>query len=156
MKILTVIIPAYNVGEYLAQTLDSLVIPSINDKLEILIVDDGSVDDTRTIACKYCQKYPESMVYIYKQNGGHGSTINTGVKRATGKYLKILDGDDWVHKSALEALVHFLEDCSTDVVLTGYETWNMETGKTCLYTHSDVLFEKVYSVEKQPIMNRCV
>ena len=103
-KNLTISIAAYNVENYLEKTLDSLIIDNL-DKLEVLIVNDGSKDNTKKIAQKYCKKYPNSIKLIDKENGGYGSTINAGIKEATGKYFKQLDGDDWYNTENLNRLV---------------------------------------------------
>ena len=101
-KLLSIAIPAYNVSKYLKKCLDSLEVQSILDKLEIIVVDDGSKDDTAQIAAGYHEKYPESYFVYSKENGGHGSGINFGIEHATGKYFKIVDGDDWLNTEELE------------------------------------------------------
>ena len=98
-KILTISIAAYNVEKYLRQTLDSLVMEKeLLEKIEVLIVDDGSKDETKKIAKEYEQKYENSFFCLSKENGGYGSTINHALKHAKGKYFKLLDGDDWYKK----------------------------------------------------------
>ena len=69
--------------------------------MEILIVDDGSKDDTAKIADEYAAKYPEIVKAIHQENGGHGEAVNTGLKNATGLYFKVVDSDDWVNKDAI-------------------------------------------------------
>ena len=81
-KILSVTIPTYNVEKYLKQCLDSFIIPEIIDDMEILIVNDGSTDSSPIIAKEYTEKYPDTFKLINKENGGHGSTINTGIANA--------------------------------------------------------------------------
>ena len=117
-KILTISIAAYNVEQYIEQTLDSLIDERIIDDLEIFVVDDGGKDKTLEIAKRYAEKYPLSVFPIHKENGGYGSTINTSVKLATGKYFKQLDGDDWFDKEGLYDLVTFLKNTDTDVICT--------------------------------------
>ena len=120
-KNLTVVIPSYNVEKFLDNTLQSFV---CNDqtmkKLEVIIVDDGSKDGTASIAQKFCSEYPDTFRLISKENGGHGSTINCGMKNATGIYFKVVDGDDWVNTSELVKLVERLENCDSDYVFTNY------------------------------------
>ena len=79
MKILTVSIAAYNVEKYLDETLKSLTDNRYVNDLEVLVVDDGSTDKTGEIAIRYQNVFPNSVKYIKKENGGHGSTINKGV-----------------------------------------------------------------------------
>ena len=69
---------------------------AINIEPEILIVDDGSKDETAAIADRYEQEYPSIVKAIHKENGGHGSAVNTGIDYATGLYFKVVDSDDWV------------------------------------------------------------
>ena len=95
-KILTVTVPSYNVQAYLEDCLESFVNSEVMDDIEVLIVNDGSSDDTATIAERYVSKYENTFRLINKENGGHGSTINTGAREARGKYFKVVDGDDWV------------------------------------------------------------
>lgn len=86
-KILTVAICAYNMEKYIERALKSCIIENI-EKIEVLIMNDGSTDNTAKIAQKYCEKYPGSFVLINKENGGWGSNINQAVQIANGKYLK--------------------------------------------------------------------
>ena len=95
MKLLTISIAAYNVEKFLDKTLSSLCNESISEDVEVLIIDDGSKDKTSDIAKKYEKKNPKIFKYVYKENGGHGSTINKGIELAQGKYFRVLDGDDY-------------------------------------------------------------
>ena len=119
-KILTISIASYNVEKYIAETLDSLVQSSAIDDLEILVVNDGSKDRTVEIVKGYEKKYPQSVRLIDKQNGGWGSTINASLQVATGKYFKLLDGDDWFETANIEPFIEFLKKTDEDVVLTQY------------------------------------
>lgn len=119
-KILTVVIPAYNVEKFLHHTLDSFVEPSIMSDIEILIVDDGSKDHTAEIGKQYEERYPSTFRLISKENGGHGSTINVGVREAAGKYFKVVDGDDWVNTSGFVQMLQSLKSCDSDFVFTNY------------------------------------
>ena len=93
-KVLTVSIAAYNMESYIRQTLNSLIVPEILEKIEVLVVDDGGTDGTLAIAKEYETKYPITFHAIHKENGGYGSVINKSIELATGKYFKQLDGDD--------------------------------------------------------------
>ena len=87
-KTLSISIAAYNVEEFLKNTLDSLVAPEIMDDIEVLIIDDGSKDNTAAIGKEFVDKYPNSFKVISKPNGGYGSTINAAIDAATGQYFK--------------------------------------------------------------------
>lgn len=120
MKTLSVSIAAYNVEEYLTETLQSFCIPDIMDDIEVLVVDDGSKDSTYIIAEKYQTDYPDTFRYIRKENGGHGSTVNKGIELATGKYFKVVDGDDWVDSADFIKLIEYLKNAESDLVLTDF------------------------------------
>ena len=94
-KILSVIIPSYNSKAYLNKCLDSLVVPDLMGKIDVIVVNDGSTDGSEVICDEYISKYPDSFTLINKENGGHGSAINVGAQAARGRYMKALDADDW-------------------------------------------------------------
>lgn len=121
-KILSIVIPAYNVEKYLKRCLFSIstITPALLERVEVLIINDGSSDATPDIALKYCQKYPGIFFLHSKENGGHGSAINTGITLATGKYFKVLDGDDWFSTKELQKFIKLLETLDTDAVASGY------------------------------------
>ena len=126
-KNLTISIAAYNVEHFLNKALESLIIDNM-DKLEVLIVNDGSKDKTKDIAQKYCKKYPNTFKLIDKENGGYGSTINAGIREASGKYFKQLDGDDWYDTDNLNKLVDDIENIDSDVIYTPYVTYFEKDG----------------------------
>lgn len=117
MKLLTISIAAYNVEKFLHQTLDSLVKAKCIDRIQVIVVSDGSTDNTVSIANEYQNRFPKSIEIIDKQNGGHGSTINAGIDVATGKYFMVLDGDDWVDTDELDKLVDLLSIHNEDLIL---------------------------------------
>ena len=108
MKLLTFAIPCYNSAEYMSKCIESLL-PGGED-VEILIVNDGSKDDTSKIAHEYEKKYPTICKAIDKENGGHGSAVNTGIEHATGLYFKVVDSDDWVKDTAYEKILEVLRE----------------------------------------------
>lgn len=122
-KILTIAIAAYNVENYIAETLDSLVSSECIDSLEILIVNDGSKDSTEAISEKYRLRYPSSIKVVNKENGGWGSTLNTAIEVATGKYFKQLDGDDFFSTDNLDSFVEYLKTIESDFVSTPFVTF---------------------------------
>jgi glycosyltransferase involved in cell wall biosynthesis len=95
------------------------------DRVEIIIVDDGSTDDTLKIARKYQEKFPDIVKVIHQENGGHGEAVNTGIKNATGLYFKVLDSDDCLGKKALTKVLDLLEDmiakdAGLDMLISNY------------------------------------
>ncbi|MCD8155819.1 MAG: glycosyltransferase family 2 protein [Clostridiales bacterium] len=127
-KILSVVIPVYNMEKYIRSCLESLLIEDILSDIEILIILDGSGDHSTDIAFEFAGKYPGTFRVIYKQNGGHGSAINTGVMMARGRYLKVLDSDDWVERAAFRNLVLFLRKTTADLVWNNYYWVHEGTG----------------------------
>ena len=112
MKLLSVTIPSYNSQEYMEKAIKSALVGG--DDIEILVVDDGSSDNTLDIAKKYEAKYPNIVRAIHKENGGHGSAVNTGLENAKGLYFKVLDSDDWFDKESLIKVINFLKEIVTD------------------------------------------
>lgn len=127
-KVLTITVPSYNVENYLEDCLNSFIDERVLDDIEVLIVNDGSVDATAEIAARYEKKYPQTFRLITKENGGHGSTINTGVAQAAGTYFKVVDGDDWVDTQSFVRLVEYLKSSPADIVASNY-TWIDHTTK---------------------------
>ena len=131
-KILTIIIPTYNAEQYLEKGLSSLVMEDnkLMELLDILVIDDGSVDKSAQIAGRYIDKYPGIYRIIQKQNGGHGSAINVGAEHALGRFFKVLDADDWVDRDGFAGYLKKLQDIEADVVITPYQRYDIGTGKT--------------------------
>ena len=119
-KLLSVSVAAYNVEKFINQCLNSFVYPNMIDAVEVLIVVDGATDHTLEIARKYESEYPLIFKVIDKQNGGWGSTVNAALSAATGKYFRLLDGDDYYLNANLQEYIYFLQHCSADVVQTPY------------------------------------
>lgn len=120
MKLLTISIAAYNVEKYIKETLNSLIDERIIGELDIIIVNDGSTDNTYSIAKQFEEKYPESIRVVNKENGGFGSTLNTSIPLAIGKYYKLLDGDDWYDTEELVKFIDILKRNSEDIIITPY------------------------------------
>ncbi len=148
MKVLTISIAAYNVEKYLAQTLDSLIDERLFQDVEVIVVDDGSKDNTRNIAMQYSKKYPNYISVIAKENGGHGSTLNAGILNAHGKYYRFLDGDDWMAADELVNVVEKMKKCETDLICCNYTTINDKSGEKINYTVKDVEYEKIYNLDE--------
>ncbi len=123
-KLLTIAVPAYNAQNYLERCIMSMVHTRDKDKTEILIVNDGSIDATGTMAEEYAKKYAGIVKVIHKDNGGHGSAINAGIQHATGKYFKVVDADDWVDEVAYDSFLNELNKTESDLIATPF---------TCVY-----------------------
>lgn len=122
--ILSVVIPSYNVEDFLSQGVKTILNHDNAGKIEIIIVNDGSKDHTSQIAHELMESYNKRenpvIKLIDKENGGHGSTINEGLKISTGKYFRVVDGDDWVDSENLDKLIDILEKENSDIVMTDY------------------------------------
>ncbi|MBO4315568.1 MAG: glycosyltransferase family 2 protein [Prevotella sp.] len=117
-KVLTVVVPVYKVEQYIDKCLTSLILPDEQmTQLEVLVVNDGTPDQSAIMAKTYEEKYPDTFRVIDKENGGHGSAWNRGVREAHGKYIKFLDSDDWYDNADFSTLVKRLTHCDADVVL---------------------------------------
>ena len=108
MKILSIAIPSYNSQDYMRNCIECLL-PG-GDDVEILIVDDGSVDGTGAIADEYQARYPGIVRAIHQENGGHGEAVNTGLAQASGYFYKVVDSDDWVAPDAYQKILAFLKE----------------------------------------------
>ena len=120
-KILTIVIPTYNMQDYLRKCLDSLIVPEEQMKqLEVLVINDGSKDNSSAIAHEYQDKYPDTFRVIDKENGNYGSCINRGLKEATGKYIKVLDADDWFDGISFEEVLKLMSKADVDLFITDF------------------------------------
>lgn len=148
MKILSLIVPSYNSEGFLDTCIPSFLHPDVVEALDIIIVNDGSVDNTVSVAEAYCKKYPNSVRLINQENKGHGGALNTGCAAAVGKYLKVIDADDWVETENLPAFVNFLRGCESDVVLSHHYTVDISTKEIKKWKSYPETFEKAYTFDE--------
>lgn len=153
-KILTISIAAYHVEKYIEETLQSLLVKEIVGDLEIFVVDDGGDDETLKIAQKYADLYPHSVFCVHKENGGYGSTINSSIEMATGKYFKQLDGDDWFQKENMAEFIKILKEVDADCVLTYYNRFYEGTGVLVCKEAFDYLDEKIHCLRETEFKNQ--
>lgn len=114
---ISTIIPIYNVEKYLDETIKSIVNQTIGFKnIQMILVNDGSPDNSEKICLKYKEKYPDNVIYIKKENGGVSSARNLGMKYATGEYVNFMDSDDLLSKNAYKTGYEMLENNNLDVV----------------------------------------
>ncbi len=141
MKLLSVAIPCYNSAAYMRKCIDSLL-PGGED-VEIIIVNDGSKDDTPVIAEEYRERFPSIVKVVNKENGGHGSAVNAGIEQASGLYFKVVDSDDWVSQSAYIQILNKLKELlrggnSIDMFISNfvYEKEGEKRKKAIKYHHA--------------------
>ncbi len=146
MKRLTVTVPAYNSAEYIKQSLDSLV--PFEAELDVVIVNDGSTDNTAEIAQTYVDRYPSLFRLINKENGGHGSAVNTGIDHAQGEYFYVLDSDDWLDQTAMRQMLDRLASVSQSY--DGVDLFIVDTVYEYAYNGTSRLlsFDKVIDSEQ--------
>lgn len=145
MKDLTITVPCYNSEAYLARCLDSLV--TGGEQVEIIVVDDGSTDRTGEIADIYREKYPEIVKVIHKENGGHGSGVNVGMKLASGRYFKVVDSDDCLEQDAYRKVLQQLaawknETEIPDLVICNYIYHQMQEDSDRVMHYRNVFPER--------------
>lgn len=138
-KLLSIVVPVYKVEPYINKCLDSCLIYKYNEQgenvlnedfmnqLEVIIVNDGTPDRSAEMSREYVKRYPQTFRQIDKENGGHGSAWNVGLKEATGKYLRFLDSDDWL--TNLDRLMLDLQNCEADVVFNQFAKQYVEDGR---------------------------
>lgn len=118
-KLLTIAIAAYNKEDLLPRCLDSIIIsPELMSKVQVLVINDGSKDNTLNVARKYEEKYQGYIFAIDKSNGNYGSVMNKALLLAEGKYFRTLDADDWYDTEAYEKFIVTLSDTNADLLIT--------------------------------------
>ncbi len=122
-KLITFCVPAYNSAPFLHFAIDSLL--PFGKQIEVIIIDDGSKDDTGKVADSFAADHPDFIRVIHQKNGGHGAGINRGILEAKGLYFKVLDSDDWVDQKALGILLSEIsfETEPIDLYITDYQYW---------------------------------
>lgn len=151
MKTLTVSVASYNIEQFIDQALEPFLLDDIRDEVEVIIVNDGSKDQTSSIAHRYAEKYPNTFIVVDKENGGYGSTINTSLPLATGKYYKLLDGDDWYNPDCLKEYINILKQSEEDLIITSGIWKEEETGKETTHPAFEKCEENVqFSFESYP------
>lgn len=129
-KQLTIVMPSYNVEALIGRGLESLSDPRLADALEVVVVDDGSVDGTADAARRFVEERPDVFRLVSKENGGHGSAVNAGLEAARGRYFRVVDADDWVSADGLAEELVLLRDIDSDIVVDVRRDVHMETGET--------------------------
>lgn len=139
MKLLSIIIPSYNMESYLPKCLGSLmVVPELMELLEVLVVNDGSKDRTSEIAHGFAEKWPGTFRVIDKANGNYGSCINAALPLATGRYVKILDADDFYDTVTFSGYLEWLTNHGVvDLVVSD---WDYVDGNENVTAHHSFAF----------------
>ena len=139
---ITIIVPVYNVEHYLDKCLDSLINQTYKN-LEIIVINDGSTDNSGIICQEYAQK-DNRIVYIEKENGGQSEVRNMGLDRMTGSYVTFVDSDDWIELDYVEILYKKITEYQADIAVGNYYSFNEAEGMYYLHIFGDSYYEKVY------------
>lgn len=134
---LSIIIPVYNVEKYLEQCLDSIVVGNVNmlGMLEVIVIDDGSTDQSGEIAEQYAQQYP-CMRVIHQKNAGVAAARNRGMNEARGEWLYFVDSDDWLQSGAITAIMEAVrENPKADIIL--FDAWKNMGAEEAVWEHFD-------------------
>jgi glycosyltransferase involved in cell wall biosynthesis len=137
---ISVIVPAYNLEKYIARTLDSILAQTIKD-LEIVVVDDGSVDKTGMIIDEYSKSYPEKIVSIHISNRGVTNARLTGVKKAKGEWIGFVDGDDEIEPDMYEILLNNAIKYGVDISHCGYQMYFRDGRINYFYNTGDTIIQ---------------
>ena len=152
MKTLSIIIPTYNMAALLPRCLDSLVAAEgAEDYLEAIVVNDGSKDNSLEVAQQYAKKYPTIVHVIDKPNGNYGSTINAALPVAKGKYVKILDSDDFFDTKVLGKYLAVLNHTDADMIVTHFTQIGATTREVVKYNtmgREPYEYGKVYDLDE--------
>lgn len=117
----SVVVPMYNVEKYISKCVDSLLAQTLGDRLQIVLVDDGSPDSCGVIGDNYALHY-DNIVCVHKENGGLGPARNTGISHSDGRYIGFVDSDDWVDPSMYQVLLDTALDIEASAVYSGMRT----------------------------------
>lgn len=142
MKLLTVAIPCYNSQEYMKHAIESVLVGG--EDIEILIVDDGSKDDTARIADEFEAAYPGIVRAIHQENGGHGEAVNAGIRNAKGLYYKVLDSDDWLDRDSLLRVMNKLRQMVKEGKMVDMFLANYVYEKPSEHKHKVIRYEGVF------------
>lgn len=148
-KLLSIVVPVYKVEKYIDKCLSSLIVPKEQmELLDVVVVNDGTPDQSAEMARVYEKKYLGVFRVIDQENRGHGGAWNHGTELAQGKYLFYLDSDDWLETSELCKLIEFLKGCNTDLVMVDNKKYYAETDQyEDTNRHVELETGKVYDVD---------
>ncbi|OFQ99337.1 glycosyltransferase family 2 protein [Alloscardovia sp. HMSC034E08] len=157
-KTISFVVPSYNVEDYLARCVNSLLDTADTLDVEIIIVDDGSRDGTAILADTFAERYPSVVRVIHQANAGHGGACNAGIAAATGQYVKIVDADDWIDPVAYVTYITFLRSQAmatepVDLVVSNYTYENIAKRHT-----RTIRYKNIFEANERLTwddMNRC-
>ena len=146
MKLITFAVPCYNSSAYMDHCISTLL--TGGEDIEIILVDDGSSDNTPAIADGYAERYPETVRVIHQPNGGHGEGVNQGIRYANGIFYKVVDSDDWLDTDSLQRVLNKLRELTAqgqelDLMICNYVYEHVEDN-----TSHAVNYKNVFPVDR--------
>ena len=153
---LSVIVPVYNTSKYLNKCIDSILNQTFKD-IELILVDDGSTDNSYSILEDYKNKYPKKIVLLQKENGGQGSARNLGLKSAKGDYITFVDSDDTIDKNMYEEMYNLAVEGNYDIVICGLQDYyekNNSTQKVSLNLSKDAFIKDALIKSVPSVVNK--
>ena len=150
---ISILVPCCNVEKYLDQCLESIVTQTFDD-LEIICINDGSKDGTLGIIQKFAER-DSRIVVIDKPNSGYGASMNMGLDRARGKYVGIVESDDYIEKNMFQRLYETAEKYNLDYVRCLFKTINEVTGESEFVNFEDCGLYRCGEVFK-PLEQKCI
>ena len=155
---ISVVIPVYKAYDYLEKCLDSVLNQSLSfeDNIELILINDGSPDNSEEICLKYKDMYPDNIIYLKQENQGVSIARNNGISKARGKYIMFLDSDDYLEINSIEALIAFFDEHYDEVDLVTYPLCYDTYGKIKKHKRYDIYNGKtgVYDVNDMPYVNQ--
>ena len=145
-ELISIIVPIYNVENYLRQCLDSILNQTYQN-FECLLINDGSPDNSVEICKEYVDK-DARFRYFEKENGGLSSARNVGIEKSRGMYITFVDSDDWLDSDYLEVLYSKIVEYDTDFVIGAYKQFNMSDNCYYLHVWDNDYYEKQWSSQE--------
>jgi len=159
-KLLTIVVPTYNISQYIEKCINSFL--EINAEyykyFEVIVVNDGSTDDSVEVVESLVKNRNMNIKIISKENGGHGSTINKGIKEAKGKYFKVVDGDDWVNVDNFKKLIDKLQTVDADIIITDFSEQHIYNNSQIIIDFKDefVSDKKIIGIQNKDARADCL
>lgn len=153
MKKVSIIIPAYNVQNYIGACLDSLVCQTLSD-LEIIVINDGSIDNTKAVIEAYRAKYPDMVKIFNVENSGAAAARNVGLDAATGEYIGFVDSDDYVRQDTFELLYNAAKEKDAQIVSCGYCREGVHSTRKMPFGNRNIKAEDVFdkNIFEEPLL----
>ncbi len=143
MKKLSIIIPVYNTEKHLKKCFDSIINQN-NSEIEVVVINDGSTDNSEVIIKEYTEQYKDVFKYYKKDNSGVADTRNFGIEKATGEYIMFLDSDDYIDKKLYDNIKKYIDE---DIELIKYKMQRVDENDKILEIVPGATFDKITGEE---------